>query len=317
MDIVATSPFMFADMRHIGVAVARYGRCRPVPDGDQEVDRSAMDVESPSNANAKPLPNDRLKDRIRAKGLSPQRFATLADVTLKTVQRWLANTEANVQEHNAQRAADVLGCTPHDLWPAKFPPSNPAQSPVAAMPGPFTATFYASRTQVPINVWRDHFTHAQTSIDILVIAATFLFDTLDGFLDTLLAATERGVTVRFLVGAPDSQVMTLRGEEEGIGESVIARSRNSVELLAPYDLTPGLHIRTHQTTLYSSIFRVDDAVIVNFHIYGSPGRNNPVMLLSRHEEPRLWATLERAFTRVWDNATPLPESPDTSPLEGN
>ena len=315
MDISATSPFMFADMRHIGAAVARYGRCRPVPDGDQEVDGSAMDVESPSNANAKPVPNDRLKDRIRAKGLSPQRFATLADVTLKTVQRWLANTEANVQEHNAQRAADVLGCTPHDLWPAKFPPSDPATYPVAAMPGPFTATFYASRTQVPINVWRDHFSHAQTSIDILVIAATFLFDTLDDFLDILLAATERGVTVRFLAGDPDSQVMTLRGQEEGIGESVIARSRNSIELLAPHTSTPGLHIRTHQTTLYSSIFRADDTVIVNFHIYGSPGRNNPVMLLSRHQEPRLWATLERAYTRVWDNATPLPGTSGTAPLE--
>lgn len=286
------------------------------PKGAKEVDGNAMDVESPSNANAKPIPNDRLKDRIRAKGLSPQRFATLADVTLKTVHRWLANTEANVQEHNAQRAAEVLGCTPHDLWPAKFSPSDPATYPVAAMPGPFTATFYASRTQVPINVWREHFSHAHTSIDILVIAATFLFDTLDDFLDILLAATERGVTVRFLVGDPDSQAMTLRGQEESIGESVIARSRNSIELLAPHASTPGLNVRTHQTTLYSSIFRVDDAVIVNFHIYGSPGRNNPVMLLSRHEEPRLWATLERAYTRVWDTATPLPESPDTSPREG-
>lgn len=277
-----------------------------------------MDIDPPSDADADAatVPNDRLKQRLRAKGLSPQRFATLADVSLKTVQRWLANAEANVHEHNAQQAADVLDTTAHDLWPAKFPPSDPATSPVAAMPGPFTATFYASRTQVPINVWRDHFSHAQTSIDILVIAATFLFDTLDGFLDILLAATERGVTVRFLVGDPDSQVMTIRGEEEGIGESVIARSRNSVELLAPHALTPGLHIRTHQTTLYSSIFRVDDAVIVNFHIYGSPGRNNPVMLLSRHEEPRLWATLERAFTRVWDTATPLSESPDTAPWEG-
>ena len=68
---------MFADVRRIGLAVARYGRCRPAPRGGQEVDGSATDVESPSNANAKWVPNDRLKDRLRAKGLSPQRFATL------------------------------------------------------------------------------------------------------------------------------------------------------------------------------------------------------------------------------------------------
>ncbi len=46
----------------------------------------------------------------------------------------------------------------------------------------------------------------------------------------------------------------------------------------------------HDTTLYTSIFRVDDAMIVNFRIYGSAGRNNLVPVLARHHEPRLWAT---------------------------
>ena len=36
----------------------------------------------------------------------------------------------------------------------------------------------------------------------------------------------------------------MRGEEEGIGEAVIARCRTSVELLAPHADTPGLDIRT-------------------------------------------------------------------------
>jgi hypothetical protein len=61
----------------------------------------------------------------------------------------------------------------------------------------------------------------------------------------------------------------------------------------------------HQTTLYTSMFRVDEHMMVNFHIYGSPGRNNPVIVFARAEEPRLWATLNRAFDRVWDNAKPL------------
>ncbi|BCP37060.1 hypothetical protein MINTMi198_24300 [Mycobacterium intracellulare M.i.198] len=175
----------------------------------------------------------------------------------------------------------------------------------ASAGGPFTATLYASRTQLPITTWQQHFADATTGIDILVLAATFLFDTLDGFLDTLLAAAARGVSVRFLVGDPDTATTILRGEEEGIGEAVIARCRTSVELLAPHACTPGLDIRTHDTALYTSIFRVDDAMIVNFHIYGSPGRNNPVLVLSRHHEPRLWTTLEDAFTQVWNRARPL------------
>jgi hypothetical protein len=140
---------------------------------------------------------------------------------------------------------------------------------------------------------------------ILVLAATFLFDTLDGFVDTLVEAAGRGVGVRLLVGDPDGPSLTLRGEEEGIGEAVVARCRTTVELLAPRASTPGLQIRTHQTTLYASLFRVDDRIIVNFHIYGSPGRSNPVMVFARTDEPRLWATFEQAFDRVWDNAKPL------------
>ncbi len=252
------------------------------------------------------IPNDRLTQRLHAKGLSHARFATAVGVDIKTVRRWLADTSYKVREHNAHRAAKVLDCTPDDLWPSQYPPAT-ASALAMAPGGPFSATLYASRTQLPITGWQQHFAGATTGIDILVLAATFLFDTLDGFLDTLLDAAARGVTVRFLVGDPDTATMILRGEEEGIGEAVIARCRTSVELLAPHAGTPGLDIRTHDTTLYTSIFRVDDAMIVNFHIYGSPGRNNPVLVLSRHHEPRLWATLENAFTQVWDDATPLTE----------
>jgi hypothetical protein len=170
---------------------------------------------------------------------------------------------------------------------------------------PFMPTVYSARTQMPISVWQQHFANPQHSVDILVLAATFLFDTLDGFVDTLVEAAGRGVGVRLLVGDPDGPSLTLRGEEEGIGEAVVARCRTTVELLAPRASTPGLQIRTHQTTLYASLFRVDDRIIVNFHIYGSPGRSNPVMVFARTDEPRLWATFEQAFDRVWDNAKPL------------
>lgn len=250
-------------------------------------------------------PNDRLVQRLHAKGLSSQRFATAVGVDIKSVRRWLADSDYRIREHNAHRASEVLDCTPHDLWPNQYPPSTASAVATASAGGPFTATLYASRTQLPITMWQQHFADATTGIDILVLAATFLFETLDGFLDTLLAAAARGVTVRFLVGDPDTPTTILRGEEEGIGEAVIARCRTSVELLAPHAGTPGLDIRTHDTALYTSIFRVDDAMIVNFHIYGSAGRNNPVLVLSRHHEPRLWATLEDAFTQVWDHARPL------------
>jgi len=148
------------------------------------------------------IPNEVLRERIRGKRLSDRRFADVAGVSLKTVQRWLADIDHRVREDNARRAADVLGCTPHDLWPQQYPPSSTT---VPSVDGarPFMPTVYSTRTQMPISVWQQHFGDPQRSVDILVLAATFLFDTLDGFVDTLVEAAGRGVGVRLLVGDPD------------------------------------------------------------------------------------------------------------------
>jgi hypothetical protein len=250
------------------------------------------------------IPNEALRERVRGRNLSDRRFADGVGVSLKTVHRWLADLDHHVREENARRAAEILGCTPHDLWPQQYPPSAETHPPAGCVK-PFKPTVYATRSQIPVGLWQEHFVDAQHSVDILVFAATFLFDTVDGFVDTLVDATERGITVRLLIGDPEGASMILRGQEEDIGEAVIARCRTTVELLASRATISGLQIRMHQTTLYTSMFRVDDDMIVNFHIYGSPGRNNPVMVFARADEPRLWATFNQAFDRVWDNAKPL------------
>ncbi len=164
------------------------------------------------------IPNEVLRDRIRGKSLSDRRFADAAGVSLKTVQRWLADIDHKVREDNARRAADVLGCTPHDLWPQQYARSSP-DFPSANRATPFMSTVYPTRTQMPISVWQQHFANPQHPVDILVLAATFLFDTLDGFVDTLVDAAGRRRPRRT---QPDSS----GGEEENIGEAVVARCRN-------------------------------------------------------------------------------------------
>jgi hypothetical protein len=54
---------------------------------------------------------------------------------------------------------------------------------------------------------------------------------------------------------------------------------------------------------------VDDTVITNFHIYGSPGRDNPVIILRHDDEPGLWAVLEQSFSRIWDGGEPINLTP--------
>ena len=178
-------------------------------------------------------PTKRLAQRLRAKGLSHGRFATAVGVDVKTVRRWLANANYKVRDDNAHRAAEVLGCTPHDLWPNQFLPR------------------YGKRTGGDVAGWavhRDPVCQPHPVTDHRLAAAfrrrhhRYRHPGPGGhvpvrhprrFLDTLLDAAARGVAVRFLVGDPDGATMILRGEEEGIGEAVIARCRTSVELLAP------------------------------------------------------------------------------------
>ncbi len=252
------------------------------------------------------VPNTNLIQAMDRKGYTIARLAKDTKMHVKSVERWRSGKGQPYPQMRIT-VAELLETPPDKLWKytAEQVPADETPSVLADTHVPFSPTLYASRTQVPITVWHDHFADADRRIDVLVFAATFLFDTLDGFTTTLTQAAGRGVQVRVLVGDPNGDNMALRGEEEGIGESVKARSHNSVELLRPYATTSGLDVRTHETTLYTSIFRVDDDMIINFHIYGSPGRNNPVMIFSRSQEPRLWATLEEAFDRVWDNAKPL------------
>jgi hypothetical protein len=77
-----------------------------------------------------------------------------------------------------------------------------------------------------------------------------------------------------------------RREQERSSRPQLLNGRSTVEMWAPR-MIPGLHIRTNRTTLYTSIFRVDDDMIANFHIYGAPDRDSPTVAFARTDEPRL------------------------------
>ena len=83
--------------------------------------------------------------------------------------------------------------------------------------------------------------------------------------------------MRILLGAPDSQVVADRGEDEGVGDAQAAKIRNALALYRPLRAAGGVEFRFHRTILYNSIYRADDQVLVNTHLFGvtaaSPDRN--------------------------------------------
>jgi lambda repressor-like predicted transcriptional regulator len=245
-----------------------------------------------------PKPNRQLRAHMDRKGLGAEGLADLIAVDAKTVERWLSGERAPYPQ-NARRAAEVLDCDPADLWPDLFPIMTPPSG------GTVAVSVYSSRADVPPSVWRQLFEDAAEHIDILVYGGTFLFDGLPRFTKILAAATDRGVAVRFVIGDPDSPAVAQRGQEEGIRAALAARCQMTLTRLQPLSGTSGLEIRTHTTPLYTSMFRADDTLIANPHLYGAPASDNPAIVIKRGDAPDLWDDHRLAFERVWKTARPI------------
>jgi hypothetical protein len=122
-------------------------------------------------------------------------------------------------------------------------------------------------------------------------------------------ATAHYRQVRLLFGDPSSDAVALRGHEEGIDDMLAGRCRLTWRYYDPILSTPGVEARQHACTLYNSIFRFDDTVLVNMHAYGAPANHSPVMHLQRLPGGRLFANYMQSFERTWDSASPIASEP--------
>jgi hypothetical protein len=99
--------------------------------------------------------------------------------------------------------------------------------------------------------------------------------------------------------------VALRSAEERLGDGVLAaRIKYGLVPYAPPLGTPGIEFRYHAATLYSSIFRFDDEVIVNTHVYGVPGPHAPALHLRKLGAGDLFSTYAKSFTDVWALSKP-------------
>jgi hypothetical protein len=62
-------------------------------------------------------------------------------------------------------------------------------------------------------------------------------------------------------------------------------------------------IRLHDTTLYNSIYRFDDEMLVNAHLYATNAYAAPVFHLRRLDGGELFANYAQSFESVWQCST--------------
>lgn len=235
--------------------------------------------------------NDRLADALAETGLSTLRLAEQVGVDPKTAERWVAQGRV---PHPRLRSlvADLLHVPRAVLWPA-----------VDAASGTGTVTCYPSRRQVPAVLWRSLTSQARRRFDLHAFAATFLPDQVDLAAD-LAALAARGVQVRLLLGDPDGEAVQRRSLEEG-GSGLAGRVALVLTYLAPVLGCDNIQVRLHDHTLYDSLYRFDDEMLVNVHVWGSPAAANPVLHLRSPDDDLLMGKWQDGFQRVWDQARPL------------
>ncbi len=224
----------------------------------------------------------------------------------KTVQRWLAGRTP--QPRHRWGVASLVGRHEYDLWPELVGAG-------AANIGHELHATYPHRSAVPREVWRALFETATTEIGILVYSGLFLAEDA-GVMRILRERAAAGVTVRILLGDPDSRHVAARGLDEGITDAMPAKVRNAIVLYRPLAAIPGIEIRLHGTVLYTSMYRADDDIVVNPHIYGIAAAYAPILHLRRSADDDLTGAYLTAFERVWGSATPLDATASSAPVNG-
>lgn len=244
------------------------------------------------------MANERLRDALLRAGLTVGQVAEKAGVDPKSVERWITTDRTPYPKHR-RALSTLLGQAESYLWPSAVPPERQAAIAASEVVG-----VYPHRSLVPVDLWDRLLRDATDRVDVLVHAGQFLVER-PNFIQTLADKSAAGVTIRVAFGEPGSEAIDLRSAEEHLGDGVLTgRIRYGLAAYRPLLGVPGIEFRFHTTTLYNSIFRFDDEMIVNNHVYGVPGAHAPAMHLRKLGAGDLFTIYTKSFVDVWALSQP-------------
>ena len=243
------------------------------------------------------MPNDRLRTSLLERGVTPADLATALDVDPKSVERWISG-RTPYRRHRYAVAAH-LGVDEAYLWPDALTRDQVADASESEI-----VNIYPHRWAVPSELWRNFFETAEAQIDVLVYSGLFLSEDA-GVRRLFREKADAGTKVRIALGDPDSESVAQRGIDEGVDDAMAAKIRNALVMYKPLRNVEGIEFRLHTTVLYNSIYRADDQLLVNTHIYNFTAAQAPVLHLRRVAGGSMVTTYLESFERVWDGATSM------------
>lgn len=242
--------------------------------------------------------NERLRGALASAQLRTHDLAERIGVDPKTVERWITKDRLPHRAHRLAVARE-LAVDEAYVWPAVLQEKVTQSASVAEL-----LEIHPSRASIPSETWQQLFRGARVALDILVYSGTFLFEQHD-ICHLLKEKAGEGVRCRMLIGDEKSDAVRLRAIEEDTPGSLEARVQLHRRSLRQVAGVPGIEVRVHGTTLYNSIYRFDEDLMVNGHAYGEPASHSPIIHFRRVPGGRVWDHYMRSFDAVWSGAAPL------------
>ncbi len=219
--------------------------------------------------------------------MTTAKLAEAVQVDAKTVERWIVAGRVPYRKHRYTVAA-FFGVDESYIWPDALD-----QDQVAAASESEIVAVYPYRWAVPRDAWGHLFGHAEQEIGMLVYSCISS------------PKTRRPPRVRRRAercAGPDparrsGQPACGRARtSEGIDEAMPAKVRSAIAMFRPLQAVENVEIRLHGTILYNSIFRGDDQLFVNTHIYGTMANNAPFFHLRKIAGGAMASTTWRALS---------------------
>ncbi|WP_329174689.1 helix-turn-helix domain-containing protein [Streptomyces decoyicus] len=242
------------------------------------------------------MANERLRGAIAERGLTFEECAERLGVAAKTVERWVTNPDRKPYRRFQYAMASLLRYEVSYLWP-----DERTMAEVTAAGNAELVRLYPHRSAVPQSLWPQIYAKAQSHFDVLVYSGFWLTED-PAFLRLVKEKSAAGVPVRLMLGDPESAEVAARGADEGIGNAMAGKIRNALLNYSSLFGLPGVEFRLHSTTLYNSIYRADDELLANGHVYGVGAYLAPVLHLQRVPGGELFETYAESVERVWQSA---------------
>lgn len=244
--------------------------------------------------------NERLRTAMMRAGVTADDLALCCGVDPKTAGRWISLGRVPHRTHR-WAAATRLGCEESYLWPDAGQPSAKRRAEASRSE---LVRLYPDRASVPRELWLRLISEAREHIDVLVFSGTFYAQTQPRVASMLAAAADRGAEVRLCFGDPDSHAVAIRDREEGLGGTLAHKIRSSLTYYRSVAAAGKCEVRLHSCTLYSSLFRYDDEIMVNPHALGEPGSANPVLHMRHLDGGQVAGHYMASFEYAWKQSMP-------------